>query len=119
MRNGGQTLPQAAAQPKPAGPAEHMRTVGIKYNIQSKRGYLVCVIIASVLKFRFSVKITEIWKNLPNVFTSLNMHFNSVGTYPTKLKTFPPDLNFTEGTYKDDIVITTTHLPARKITDNK
>jgi hypothetical protein len=36
MRNGGQTLPQAAAQLKPAGPAEHMGTVankvGIKYS---------------------------------------------------------------------------------------
>ena len=70
MRNGGQTLPQAAVQLKPAGPAEHMGTVGIKYsNIQSKGDYLVYIIIPSVLKFRFSVKTTEIWKNLPPVFT--------------------------------------------------
>ena len=61
MRNGGQTLPQAAAQLKPAGPAEHTGTVGIKYsNIQRKRDYLVYIIIASVLKFRFAVKTTKI-----------------------------------------------------------
>jgi hypothetical protein len=72
MRNGGQTLPQAAAQLKPAGPAEHMGTVGIKYsNEHSELDYLVYIIIVSVLKFRFSVKTTEIWKNLPYVFTSL------------------------------------------------
>ena len=97
MRNGGQTLPQAAVQLKPAGPAEHMGIGGTKYsNVQSKQEHLVYMIIASVLKFRFSVKTTEIWKNRTHVFTVPSKHYFFVAFSQYPNFTRRPSLKFSQ-----------------------